>query len=165
MNIETDPWKKICDDLGISDGIDCFVFPTISSETIRYYGRPEKLIPIYTRQQHRKHAFLFTNKLTPIQVGSGNAVLTKASLIKDVSRSSQSDSFSIKLSGKKSDAVQKFMTLTSHTEANLLSIGYNHGEFSRSFNNSGSCDYDLGIYSKMNFPRTEIDLVDFGGNK
>lgn len=165
MKIETDPWKKICDDLGISDGIDWFVSPTISSETIGNYGRPEKLIPIYTRQQHRKHSFLFTNKLIPIRVGKGDAVLTKASLIQDVPRSIQNDSFSIKLSDKKSDAVQKFTRLTSDTEAKLLSIAYNHGVFSRAFNNSESWDYDLGIYGKMNLPKTEIGLVDFEGNK
>lgn len=87
-----DPWKKICDDLGISEGIDWVVSPTISSETIRKHGRPEKLIPIYTRQQLRKHSFLSMNKLIPIRVGRGKAVLTKAILIQDVPRSSKSNS-------------------------------------------------------------------------
>ncbi|MCL4480617.1 MAG: hypothetical protein M1113_03925 [Candidatus Thermoplasmatota archaeon] len=165
LNIEMDPWKKICDDLGISDGMDWFVSPTISSKTIGKHGRPEKLIPIYTRQQLRKHSFLSSHKLIPIRIGRGEAVLTKASLIQDAPKSSQSDSFSIKLSSKEADAVQKFTKLTSDNEAKLLSIAYNHGVFSRVFNKSDNWDYSLGIFGKMNLPKTEIGLVDFEGNK
>jgi hypothetical protein len=72
--------------------------------------------------------------------------------------------FSINISDKKADVLRKFTKLTRDTEGKLLSIAYNHGVFSRVFNNSDSWDYDLGIYGKMNLPKTEIGLVDFEGN-
>ena len=164
--IETDPWKKICDDLGLSDGIDWFVSPPISNKTIGKYGPPGKIIPIYTREQlSSQHPFLYMNKLTPMRVGKGEAILTKASLIQDIPRGSRSDFLSIKLSDKKADALQKFTKLTNDTEAKLLSIAYNHGVFSSVFNDSNKCDYNLGIYGKMNLPRNEIGLINFEENE
>lgn len=166
LNIEEDPWKKICDDLGISNNIHSFVSQRIPRKIIQRYGRPEKLIPIYTREHLiSKHPFLSMNKLTPMRVGKDEAILTKASLIQEIPRYKRNEPLSIKLSGEKEDEAQKFIKYTGDTEAKLLAIAYNHGVFSRAFNNDNSKKYDLGIYGKMNLPKTEIGLVDFEGKE
>lgn len=165
MNIKEDPWMKICDDIGISSDMNWFVSKTISREVIMKYGRPEKLIPIYNREQLLRHPFLYINKLTPIRVGKGEAILTKAPIIQSIPRSSQSNNVSITLPKKKEHELKKFSKLTSNTEAKLLSIAYNYGVFNRVFNDCNCWTYNLGLFGKLNLPRGYIGLIDFEGNK
>lgn len=156
-----DPWERILARAGIAPESIGFVSDPIGPEIIGEFVDPQRAIPIYSAKTY-SNSFKFLSKhgLTPLRVGIGTAVLTKANLFLSTAEKAASQ---LQVQAEHDEIPVSLASTPVDTEARYLALAYETGVFNAAFSLAPDNKPKLGLFGKMNLPRAQIKLADDKG--